>query len=56
VSPLILFDNLRVSHLAGNLLRVSAGGRLSDCLNVINELTGSGIRSLSVEIGTVYIM
>ena len=27
VSPLILFDNLRVSHLAGNLLRLWAGGR-----------------------------
>jgi len=27
VSPLILFDNSRVSHLAGNMLRVWAGGR-----------------------------
>lgn len=48
VSPLILFDNLRVSHLAGNLLRVWAGGpagaRLTGSFNVINELIGSGIR------------
>ena len=42
MSPLILFDNLRVSHFAGNLFHVCAGGRLSGCCNMINELTGSG--------------